>query len=40
LGLNGAPHSSQYCDPSKFSVLHRSQVIIEKPILKGDFSSF
>jgi len=28
LGRNGAPHSSQYCDPSRFSVLHLSQVII------------
>lgn len=28
FGLRGAPHSSQYCEPSKFSVLHRSQVII------------
>jgi hypothetical protein len=28
LGLSGAPHSSQYCEPSRFSVLHRSQVII------------
>lgn len=28
FGLNGAPHSSQYCEPSKFSVLHLSQVII------------
>jgi hypothetical protein len=28
LGLSGAPHSSQYCAPSRFSVLHRSHVII------------
>jgi len=28
FGLRGAPHSSQYCDPSRFSVLHLSQVII------------
>jgi hypothetical protein len=28
LGFNGAPHSSQYCEPSRFSVLHLSQVII------------
>src|SRR5215470_8086323 len=28
LGLSGAPHSSQYCDPSRFSVLHLSHVII------------
>jgi len=28
LGRKGAPHSSQYCDPSRFSVLHLSQVII------------
>src|SRR6266511_42556 len=28
FGLKGAPQSSQYCDPSKFSVLHLSQVII------------
>src|SRR5687768_11826824 len=28
LGLSGAPHSSQYCEPSRFSVLHLSQLII------------
>ena len=28
LGFRGAPHSSQYCDPSRFSVLHLSHVII------------
>src|SRR5215210_6825141 len=28
FGLKGAPHSSQYCEPSRFSVLHLSQVII------------
>jgi len=28
FGLRGAPHSSQYCEPSRFSVLHLSQVII------------
>lgn len=31
LGRNGAPHSSQYCEPSRFSVLHLSQVIIWIP---------
>jgi len=29
FGLRGAPHSSQYCEPSRFSVLHLSQVIID-----------
>jgi hypothetical protein len=28
FGRKGAPHSSQYCEPSRFSVLHLSQVII------------
>src|SRR5690242_20300698 len=28
FGRNGAPHSSQYCEPSRFSVLHLSHVII------------
>src|SRR6185369_13736615 len=28
FGLKGAPHSSQYCDPSRFSVLHLSHVIM------------
>ena len=28
LASSGAPHSSQYCEPSRFSVLHLSQVII------------
>src|ERR1700730_13605072 len=28
LGFSGAPHSSQYCEPSRFSVLHLSHVII------------
>ena len=28
FGRSGAPHSSQYWEPSRFSVLHRSQVII------------
>src|SRR6266699_5545190 len=29
LGFKGAPHSSQYCEPSRFSVLHLSHEIIE-----------
>jgi len=29
-GRSGAPHSSQYWEPSKFSVLHLSQVIINR----------
>src|SRR5918994_1659873 len=28
FGLSGAPHSSQYWAPSRFSVLHRSHVIM------------
>src|ERR1051325_4013245 len=34
FGRKGAPHSSQYCEPSRFSVLHLSQVIIvEKQVI-------
>jgi len=28
LGLRGAPHSSQYCPPSRFAALHLSHVIM------------
>jgi hypothetical protein len=28
FGFNGAPHSSQYCEPSRFSVLHLAHEIM------------
>ena len=33
FGFKGAPHSSQYCEPSRFSVLHLSQLIMKVSVL-------